>query len=164
MSGNGSSGLSGLSGDELRAEVRAVLRELLPAMVGQASGDAGPQPEDVALRSDADLDAFARRIAALCEDPAQRAAIRDGRRRFRLAGDAPRAAGAGRAAAAAVAAGRSGAATGGVVRIDSGAVTERRVTQAAADGARLVLGRRAVLTPLARDRARTLGVVIEKER
>jgi hypothetical protein len=153
MSGNGSSGLSGLSGDELRAEVRAVLRELLPSMAGQASGasgDAGRPPEDVALRTDADLDAFARRLAALCEDPAQRAAIRDGRRRFRLAG--------------AGAAGRDAAPAGGVVRIDSGAVTERRVTQAAADGARLVLGRRAVLTPLARDRARTLGVVIEKER
>jgi hypothetical protein len=152
MSGNGSSGLSGLSGDELRAEVRAVLRELLPSMAGQsgASGDAARPPEDVAMRTDADLDAFARRLAALCEDPAQRAAIRDGRRRFRLAG--------------AGAAGRDAAPAGGVVRIDSGAVTERRVAQAAADGARLVLGRRAVLTPLARDRARTLGVVIEKER
>ena len=49
------------------------------------------------------------------------------------------------------------------MRVDRGAVTERRVAQAAAEGARLVVGRRAVLTPLARDRARTLGVVIEKE-
>jgi hypothetical protein len=36
--------------------------------------------------------------------------------------------------------------------------------RAAAAGARLVLGRGAVLTPLARDKARTLGVQIEKER
>jgi len=49
-------------------------------------------------------------------------------------------------------------------RIEKGAVTERVVQAAARAGARLVLGPRAVLTPLARDRARTLGVPIEKER
>jgi hypothetical protein len=35
---------------------------------------------------------------------------------------------------------------------------------AATTGARLVLGPRAVLTPLAREKARALGVVVEKER
>ena len=49
-------------------------------------------------------------------------------------------------------------------RIDKGAVTERAVQAAASAGVRLVLGPRAVLTPLARDRARALGVPIEKER
>ena len=49
-------------------------------------------------------------------------------------------------------------------RIDKGAVTEAAVRDAARAGARLVLGRRAVLTPLARDRARAAGVEIEKER
>jgi hypothetical protein len=49
-------------------------------------------------------------------------------------------------------------------RIERGAVTERAVQAAASAGARLVLGPRAVLTPLARDRARALGVPIEKER
>jgi len=53
---------------------------------------------------------------------------------------------------------------GGDLRIERGAVTERTVLSAAGAGARLVLGPRAVLTPLARDRARTLGVPIEKER
>jgi hypothetical protein len=53
---------------------------------------------------------------------------------------------------------------GSVLRIDRGAVTERAVIKAAAEGARLVLGRGAVLTPLARDKARSLGVEIEKER
>ena len=43
-------------------------------------------------------------------------------------------------------------------------ITERAVQKAAADGVRLSLGRRAVLTPLARDKARILGVEIEKER
>ena len=160
MSGNGASGppgLSGLSADELRAEVRAVLRELLPTVAGDLRpGTAGAAVEGVSLRTDADLDAFARRLAGLCEDPAQRAAIREGRRRFWLAdGPTPDRNG--------TAGDRRGGATGGVVRIERGAVTERRVTQAAAEGSRLVVGPRAVLTPLARDRARTLGVVIERE-
>jgi hypothetical protein len=103
----------------------------------------------VALRTDADLDAFVRRVAGLCEDPAQRRALQDGSRRFRL-----RPGGETRPAPA------SGTA---VVRIERGAVTERLVRKAAADGARVVVGRRAVLTPLARDRARSLGVTIEKE-
>jgi len=51
-----------------------------------------------------------------------------------------------------------------MTRIERGAVTERAVIKAAADGARLLLGRGAVLTPLARDKARSLGVEIEKER
>ena len=38
------------------------------------------------------------------------------------------------------------------------------MVKAAADGARLVVGPKAVLTPLARDKARVLGVEIEKER
>jgi hypothetical protein len=42
-------------------------------------------------------------------------------------------------------------------------VTERTVARATAAGGRLVLGRRAVLTPLGRDRARSLGVTVEKE-
>ena len=164
---DGLSGLSGLSGDVLRAEVRAVLRELLPGLAGQASGDAGRPAEDVVLRTDADLDAFARRVAALCEDAGERAAIREGRRRFRLAGtaaDPGTGSGAGHAAGDGRRDGRTGRTATGVTRVEAGAVTERRVVQAAAEGSRLVLGRRAVLTPLARDKARTLGVVIERER
>jgi hypothetical protein len=49
-------------------------------------------------------------------------------------------------------------------RIDSGAVSERIVREAAAAGTRLVLGPRAVLTPMAHDAARSLGVQIEKEK
>jgi hypothetical protein len=50
-----------------------------------------------------------------------------------------------------------------VLRVERGALTERMVEDAAASGARVVLARRAVATPLARDRARRLGVEIEKE-
>jgi pyruvate/2-oxoglutarate dehydrogenase complex dihydrolipoamide acyltransferase (E2) component len=49
-----------------------------------------------------------------------------------------------------------------VRRIERGAVTEAVVRDAARDGVRLLLGRRAVLTPLARDLSRTLGVDVER--
>ena len=102
--------------------------------------------ETVSLRTDADLDAFVKRLLRLFENPRQRDALRAGRLRFRLAA----AAGPGSVQPA--------------HRVDKGAVTEAMVRQAARAGARLVLGRRAVLTPLARDRARVAGVEIERER
>jgi hypothetical protein len=58
----------------------------------------------------------------------------------------------------------SGNGNGTVQRIEQGAVTERMVAAAAKAGAALVLGPRAVLTPLARDKARALGVPVQKER
>jgi hypothetical protein len=49
-------------------------------------------------------------------------------------------------------------------RIERGAVTERTVNEAAKAGGKLVLGKAAVLTPLARERARALNIEIERER
>jgi hypothetical protein len=141
--------LAGLSSEELRAAVRAVLREVLPA--GTAV-DAGAATHDVVIATDADLTAFVRRVAVQCEDPQQRAAFQEGRHGFRLAGASP--------GLETVAAQPPRPA----VRVERGAVTERTVRKAAAEGARLVLGMGAVLTPLARDKARSLGVEIEKER
>jgi hypothetical protein len=103
--------------------------------------------ERVQLRSDADLDAFVRALAVRFESPDERAAILSGAVRFRLAG-----------ASVEEPSSRS------TIRVESGAVTERAVRDAARTGARLVLSPRAVLTPLARDRARSLGVEIEKEK
>jgi hypothetical protein len=151
-------GAAGLSTDELRAAVRAVLQDVLPASVIAPRTVEGAA-QQVSLRTDAELDAFVRRVAALCDDPGQRSAIKDGRRRFTLAaGQAD-----GPAQPASTQPGPTQAATCPVVRIDRGAVTERTVKKAAADGARLVVGPRAVLTPLARDRARSLGVQVERE-
>lgn len=49
-------------------------------------------------------------------------------------------------------------------RVDAGAVTERRIVEAVRAGATSVLiGRRAVLTPLARDKARALGLTVHRE-
>jgi len=149
---------------ELRALVREVLSDLLAAEVGAAGDLAVGRPglgqpglahsvresveavETVSLRNDAELDAFVKRLLRLFENPKQRDALRAGRLRFRLA--------------AAVGPGSVQPAH----RVDKGAVTEAMVRQAARAGARLVLGRRAVLTPLARDRARAAGVEIERER
>ena len=113
---------------------------------GPAPVPAGVTVEHVELRSDADLEAFVGTLAQRLESEHDRDAILSGRVRFRLAGRP--------------AEGSTAAAT---IRIESGAVTERAVKEAARTGARLVLSPRAVLTPLARDRARSLGVEIEKE-
>jgi hypothetical protein len=113
---------------------------------GPARGDG--RVEQVSLASDGELDAFVQRLVQRCENAEERAAIRAGALRFTL---------------------RRGAAAGSTHegtarRIDQGAVTERLVREAAAAGSSIVLGPRAVLTPLARDVARTLGVTIEKEK
>jgi hypothetical protein len=166
--------------EAIRALVREVLADLLPA-AGRVPGNPGAADsrglegavpggpslgggvpaqeglphtvrehvesvEVVSIRTDADLGTFVMHLLHLFENPKHRDALRAGRLRFRLA--AP-------------------AAPGSVQpshRIEKGAVTEAMVAASARAGARLVLGRRAVLTPLARDRARATGVEIVKER
>jgi len=150
--------------DELRALVREVIRDVLPNGL--------PVTETVNLLTDEDLAAFVARLLDL--DPGERADLKSGRKRFRLGrgpdGIAGTAGGGGnpallpvRPAAPLEAASLDGAALP-VRRVESGAVTEALVKQAALAGERLVLGRGAVLTPLARDRARASGVEIVKER
>jgi pyruvate/2-oxoglutarate dehydrogenase complex dihydrolipoamide acyltransferase (E2) component len=173
--------LTGPDSDAVRAVIREVLAELLPpagspgpskptaAQPAPGRPVPAPQPvpvhagpaqpglaypvsedaqsvETVSLRTDADLGAFVRRLLHLFENPKHRDELRSGRLRFRLAPVA--------------APGSAQPAH----RVEKGAVTEAMVAEAAKAGARLVLGRRAVLTPLARDRARAAGVEIERER
>src|SRR5690349_601177 len=114
----------GLSTDELRAAVRSVLRDVLTPELLQAAGAAAAPVEHVAVRSDAELDALVRRVAALCEDPARRAALADGRHGFRLAPGG----------ATQQRSGGSVPTSSGVVRVERGAVTERTVVRAATDG------------------------------
>ena len=161
----------------IRALVREVLADLLPAASRDPGnpGTAGPAQagpgwstgeqggpaqaalphtvrehvesvEVVTIRTDADLGAFVLHLLHLFENPKHRDAVRSGRLRFRLAATAV-----------------PGSAQPSH-RIEKGAVTEAMVAASARAGARLVLGRRAVLTPLARDRARATGVEIVKER
>jgi hypothetical protein len=113
-----------------------------PAAPGEVIGDGtAPAAGDVVavtLSSDADLDRFVRSVLDHAD------AIRQGRLRFTL--------------------GRATGSSPGVIRVAHGAVTERTVKKAADAGGRLVLGPGAVLTPLAREKARALGVDIERER
>ena len=160
--------------EAIRALVREVLADLLPAAArdpgnsgaaGGLAGGPGPgtgapaQPglphtvrehvesvEVVSIRTDAELGSFVLQLLHLFESPKHRDALRAGRLRFRLAAPA------------------AGGSAQPSHRIEKGAVTEAMVAASARAGARLVLGRRAVLTPLARDRARATGVEIVKER
>ena len=145
--------------DQLRALVREVVRDAVagvaPAATASAPPAAGPAPtgplaaaektrtDTVRISTDSDLDGFVRHLLRLFENPKTRDDLRAGRLSFRLAA--------------------SGRATA-TRRIDSGAVTERHLAEMAESGGVLVLGRKAVLTPLAREKARALGITIEKER
>jgi hypothetical protein len=171
----GMTGQPGADTDAIRALVREVLADLLPAATrdpGQHGGPGGSglgglgtvtaapaQPglphtvrehvesvDVVSIRTDADLGNFVLHLLHLFENPKHRDALRAGRLRFRLAAPA------------------AGGPAQPSHRIEKGAVTEAMVAASARAGARLVLGRRAVLTPLARDRARATGVEIVKER
>jgi len=117
-----------------------------PPAVPAAAPPGGTGAQPVRLATDEELHAFVLHVLALADNPKRRRDLLAGRLRFTLA--------------------QGGRADANVAdhRVEKGAVTERAVQAAASAGARLVLGRRAVLTPLARDRARALGVPIEKER
>ena len=112
-----------------------------PAAPGEVIGDGErARTEVVRIETDADLAAFARTVLDHAD------VVRDGRLRFTLGG------------------GGGAAAPAGALRVARGAVTERTIKRAAGAGGRLILGPGAVLTPLAREKARALGVELERER
>jgi hypothetical protein len=126
--------------------VAAVLRPstwAAPPVPGELVGPAGHdcKVEAVSLHTDEDLERFVHGVLGRADE------IRAGRLRFTLQ----------------TTAGAAAAESPAALHVAKGAVTERAVREAAAQGTRIVLGRRAVLTPLARDTARKLGVEIEKE-
>jgi hypothetical protein len=144
--------------DDLRTLIREVIRDQLSLI--RETG----LVETVNLSTDADLAAFVSRLLSIDEQGREDVLV--GRKRFRLAIPVPPAP----APAPPVALASAGTVTvpvpagQAVRRIDKGAVTESVIKDAARAGQRLVLGPGAVLTPLARDRARASGVQIEKER
>ena len=107
------------------------------------------------LGGDDDLNRFVRDLLTRPD----RDAILAGRVRFTLGATEGRPSGPERSASGS----SSGSPPGGPIRVARGAVTERTVAAAAKAGGRLVLGPRAVLTPLAREKARALGIEIERE-
>lgn len=164
--------MTAINRDQLRLLVREVVRDAVAGMTPTPTPPPAPSPpppapkvadhngvqptgplaadektrtDTVRIATDQDLDTFVRQLLRLFENPKTRADLRNGRLTFRLAGSTRSTAGATR-------------------RIDSGAVTERQIADIAASGAALVLGPKAVLTPLAREKARALGISIQKER
>jgi hypothetical protein len=136
---------------EVRALVRELIRECLPEAVDSQKlpVDTGQEVEHVRLTTDQELNAFVQRIVALLNDPRTTSRLRAGQLVFRLtntsrASDTP-------------------ASMNSAMRFERGAVTEKAITEAHSRGAPVILGTSAVLTPLARDKARKLAVEVVKE-
>jgi len=138
--------LDGPATHELREIVRDVIRDALARRKPQGNA------EFVRISSDEDLAAFVRSLLERLKDPAAAASIRAGELVFRLAKDD-----------------RQGAPQDRGIQTPSrpgmltGVITERKIDSCAAAGA-IVLAPGAILTPLARDRARRLGLRIERSR
>lgn len=139
----------------LRDLVKSVIAEEVAAIrKPKAASTPSAAEERVAVASDADLIAFARRVLSLAGDPAKAKEIAAGRYPFRLerptqATVAPRAA-------------PSAPPVAQSHRIDSGVVTESTLNKLPRGLARLLLGPGVTVTPLAKDRARALGLTFER--
>jgi hypothetical protein len=127
--------------NELRGMVRDVLREVMAQRSAPALSS-GAAVETVRITNDAELAQFVSRLI----DQATAEKVRSGKLRFTLSQmpvqQAPQTA--------------SGEALTGVV-------TEQKIDRLVGHG-RIVLAPGAVLTPLARDKARKLGLTIERRR
>ena len=123
-----------LSG-ELRTMVREILRE---AVAGRAVPELSAV-ETVRVTSDSDLREFVQRLL----DPATQERVKSGTLHFRLAAD-------------------PGAITAAAGPL-TGVVSEKMIDRHSGSST-LVIASDAVLTPLARDRARQLGMKIERRR
>jgi hypothetical protein len=148
-----------MSEAELRVMVRDVLREVLGknGQAGRVVAAAPAATEAVRISNDVDLAAFVQRLVRLVDDPATASAVRAGRHRFTLAVAQPSVAGPLPATPS------PSAVSPGQDEALEGTVTEARVKRSARAG-KIVLAPGAVMTPLARDRARALGLKIERIR
>ena len=144
---------------------RSLIRELVKSVIAEEVSairktKAAPAPataeERIAIASDADLVGFARRVLSLAGDPAKAKEIAAGRYPFRLDRPATTA-----QASAAPRAAPPAPATQSH-RIDSGVVTESTLNKLPRGLSKLLLGPGVTVTPLAKDRARALGLTFER--
>jgi hypothetical protein len=156
--------VTGLDREALRALVREALLDALPTLAAGPDGRPGsvaPETRTVDLRDDDDVARFVAEILRIADDPDDGPRLRGGSLRYRLA---PGPVAASPALPPVPPPGIAPAPARPEQRIERGPVTERHVRAAEVAGARLVVGAAAVLTPMARDRARSAGVEIVHER
>ena len=143
----------------IRELVKSVIAEEVAAIRKPKAAHAPTTAEErVAIANDADLIGFARRVLSLAGDPAKAKEIAAGRYPFRLdrptqatAAPTPRATPTPTAPPPAQS-----------HRIDSGVVTESTLNKLPRGLSRLLLGPGVTVTPLAKDRARALGLTFER--
>ena len=147
-------------------EVAALVREVLAEEVARlrtekdarSRSESGVREERVRIRSDADLQDFAARVLAMAGDGQTRRALAAGRIVFRLEGAAPESGG-------------RPVSPGSVSRaaesartevVEGGLFSERQAERLPRETTRVRFGRNVKMTPLARDRLRRRGIVIER--
>ena len=145
----------------MRDVIREVLREVVADQVAStvrglpnaAAGDV------VTVRSQEDLDAVVRRVLDDARSAGRRRAIETGEVRFVLdshASPGPPRPSSGQAS-------QHGSGSVGHHVVEQGVLTERKVIAASRSGSAIVVTSKVVITPLARERARALGVEIQRE-
>ncbi len=168
--------------EALRGLIRQVLQDAVPADLQKklsaalkskaapkgtrsatSTAPAEQRTEDISIASDADLERFIQRLLALADDAGSRDALKSGRIRFRLAKSGHRSPPTLKRPQREERSQPSAAPSAGGHRIDKGLVAERHVVAAAKGGKKLTVAKGVAVTPLAHDKARQLGVVIERE-
>lgn len=156
-------GARSMNPDTIRLLVREVLAEELARVKGAGGPMAGTTPkpavreEVVSIRNSAELMQFVRRLLEAAKDGRARQEIEAGRWTFRLAG-----AGSGTGTVTTHTAPAPQAQGADRVTIEQGLIGERQIDGLPPGTGCLVVGKRARLTPLARDRARQRGIAIER--
>ena len=147
-------------------EIAALVREVLAEEVARLRAEKGPpaarasavREERVRIRSDTDLRDFAARVLAMADDEEARCALAAGKIVFRL--EEGGAASPGGKAESRMASGAGD--TANTETVERGLFSERQAERLPRETTRVRLGRQVRLTPLARDRLRRRGIVIER--
>ncbi len=145
----GDAATAGLMRDVIREVLREVVADQVASTVralpAAATGDV------VTVRTQDDLDAVIRRVLDDARSAGRRRAIETGQVRFVLDSPTPSQ--------------RPRPVSGPVSQhvVEQGVLTERKVIAASKAGSAIVVTSKVVITPLARERARALGVEIQRE-